>query len=275
MVDKGDYMAKKRADVLLFEKGLVDSREKAKTLIMEGIVFIGDKRVDKAGEKVEVDAPIRIKENPITYVSRGGLKLEKAIKTFNIKLQDKTCMDIGASTGGFTDCMLKEGANKVYAIDVGYGQLDWKIRNDSRVVVMERTNIRYITKKDISDIVDFISIDVSFISLNLVLPVAKTLLSEEGSIVTLVKPQFEAGREKVGKKGIVRDKNTHIEVLKSIINICNREGLKVIDLDFSPITGGTGNIEFLAYILKSNDIMGISEKKIHEVVNLAHESLGD
>ncbi|NMA86197.1 MAG: TlyA family RNA methyltransferase [Tissierellia bacterium] len=268
-------MSKKRADVLLFEKGLVDSREKAKTLIMEGIVFIGDRRIDKAGEKVEIDASIRIKENPITYVSRGGLKLEKAIEVFNIKLQNKICMDIGASTGGFTDCMLKEGAIKIFAIDVGYGQLDWKLRNDPRVVVMERTNIRYITGEDIEDIVDFISIDVSFISLNLVLPVAKTLLSEAGSMVALVKPQFEAGREKVGKKGIVRDKNTHIEVLNTIVNICNREGLTIADLDFSPVTGGTGNIEFLAHIVKSNEILGIDNKKIIETVENAHEKLKD
>lgn len=268
-------MTKKRADILLFEKGLVDSREKAKTLIMEGIVFIGDRRIDKAGEKVEIDAPIEIKKNPITYVSRGGLKLEKAIKNFNINLENKICMDIGASTGGFTDCMLKEGANKVYAVDVGYGQLDWKLRNDPRVIVMERTNIRYVTEKDIKDVIDFISIDVSFISLRLVLPVAKKLLSKEGRIVALIKPQFEAGREKVGKKGIVRDKNVHIEVLKSIVEFCNVEGLTIIDLDFSPVTGSTGNIEFLAHILKSNNSIGINNTKIEEIVNNAHSILKD
>ena len=182
-------------------------------------------------------------------------------------------MDIGASTGGFTDCMLRGGASKIYAVDVGYGQLDWKLRKDPRVVVMERTNIRYITKEDIEDIIDFISIDVSFISLNLVLPVAKSLLSERGTIVALIKPQFEAGREKVGKKGIVRDKNTHIEVLKTIINICNREGLTILDLDFSPVRGGTGNIEFLGYIVKSQDILGVDNNKIIETVEKAHEKL--
>lgn len=266
-------MKKKRADVLLYEKGLVESREKAKTLIMEGIVFIGDSRIDKPGEKVEINAPIKIKENPIIYVSRGGLKLKKAIDSFNIEIQDKICTDIGASTGGFTDCMLKEGAKKVYAIDVGYGQLDWGLRNDPRVIVMERTNIRYVTKDDVDDIMDFISIDVSFISLRLVLPVARMLLSQKGSIMALIKPQFEAGKEKVGKKGIVRDKKTHIEVIKSIVKFCNDEGLTIVDLDFSPITGGTGNIEFLAYIMKSNGLVGVDDSTIIEIVNNAHKSL--
>ena len=266
-------MEKKRADVLLFEKGLAESREKAKTLIMEGIVFIGDRRIDKPGEKVEVNVPITVKEDPIIYVSRGGLKLEKAIDSFNIDVKNKICMDIGASTGGFTDCMLREGAKKVYAIDVGYGQLDWKIRNDPRVIVMERTNIRYVSKDDIDDIIDFISIDVSFISLELVLPVAKTFLSQNGKIVALIKPQFEAGRERVGKKGIVRDKNTHIDVIENMLNFCNKEGLTLLDLDFSPITGGTGNIEFLAYISKANAFTGIDSEKIVEIVNDAHKFL--
>ncbi len=268
-------MEKKRADVLLFEKGLAESREKAKTLIMEGIVFTGDRRIDKPGEKVEVNIPIMIKENPIIYVSRGGLKLEKAIDSFNIDIKNKICMDIGASTGGFTDCMLMEGAKKVYAIDVGYGQLDWKIRNDPRVIVMERTNIRYVEKEDIDDIIDFISIDVSFISLELVLPVAKTFLSKDGKIMALIKPQFEAGREKVGKKGIVRDKNTHIEVIEKVAKLCNKEELSLINLDFSPITGGTGNIEFLAYISKSKASTEINHKDIIEIVNNAHKSLKD
>jgi len=266
-------MEKKRADVLLFERGLAESREKAKTLIMEGIVFTGDRRIDKPGEKVEVNIPIIVKKDPIIYVSRGGLKLEKAIDSFNIDVKNKICMDIGASTGGFTDCMLKEGAKKVYAIDVGYGQLDWKIRNDPKVIVMERTNIRYVTKEDIDDIIDFISIDVSFISLELVLPVAKTFLSDNGKIMALIKPQFEAGRERVGKKGIVRDKNTHIDVLKNMLKFCNEEGLALADLDFSPITGGTGNIEFLAYISKANGFTGIDYEKIVETVNDAHKSL--
>ena len=200
-------MEKKRADVLLYEKGLVDSREKAKRIIMEGIVYVGNKRIDKPGEKLDLDSDIYIKDNPIIYVSRGGLKLEKAIKVFDLNLKDKIAIDIGASTGGFTDCMLQNGVKKVYAIDVGYGQLDWKIRQDPRVVVMERTNIRNVTEDHIGEIVDFISIDVSFISLKLVLPVAKKLIDREnGLIMALIKPQFEAGREKVGKKGLVRDK---------------------------------------------------------------------
>lgn len=266
-------MDKKRADLLLFEKGLTESREKAKTLIMEGIVYIGNRRVDKPGERVEVDAAIAIKKDPLKYVSRGGLKLEKAIEVFNINPENKICMDIGASTGGFTDCLLQNGAKKVYAIDVGYGQLDWKLRNDPRVVVMERRNIRYITREDIEDIIDFASIDVSFISLRLVLPVLKTLLSPEGRIAALIKPQFEAGREKVGKKGIVRDKKIHIEVLESIAEFCLDEGLVIEDLDFSPITGTTGNIEFLAYISKETSGKGIDSGKIIEVVNNAHSLL--
>lgn len=273
MVNRRDYMEKKRADVLLFEKGLAESREKAKVLIMEGIVFVGDKRIDKAGEKVDTDSSITVKKDPLIYVSRGGLKLEKAINSFDIDVKDKICMDIGASTGGFTDCMLMNGAKKVYAIDVGYGQLDWKIRNDERVVVMERTNIRYVEKEDIGDIIDFISIDVSFISLELVLSVAKTFLSKDGKIMALIKPQFEAGREKVGKKGIVRDKNTHIEVIEKIVGLCNREELSLINLDFSPITGGTGNIEFLAYISKSKDLAEIHSGDIVKIVDNAHKFL--
>lgn len=266
-------MAKKRADILLFEKGLVDSREKAKTLIMQGIVFVGDKRIDKPGEKVDVDSPIIVKENPIKYVSRGGLKLEKALKRFKITLKDKICMDIGASTGGFTDCILQNGAAKVYAVDVGYGQLDWSLRTHPKVIVMERTNIRYVTEKDIKDKIDFASIDVSFISLRLVLPVIKNLLSAKGEIVALVKPQFEAGKDKVGKKGIVRNKDTHMEVLESINEFCINEGLRIIDIDFSPITGSTGNIEFLAYISKDTSLEGINHNKIVEIVNSAHNIL--
>lgn len=264
---------KKRADVLLFEKGLVESREKAKRIIMEGIVFIGEKRIDKPGEKIKTDSSIRIKKNPIRFVSRGGLKLEKAIKSFDIELKDKIAMDIGASTGGFTDCMLKEGSGKVYAIDVGYGQLDWKLRQDSRVIVKERTNIRYVTKEDIGEVLEFISIDVSFISLTLVLPVAKELLSDTGEIMALIKPQFEAGRNKVGKKGIVKDKAIHIEVIKNIIEFCRGIDLNVIDLDFSPITGTTGNIEFLAYITKNNKDKIVEDKKTSKIVDKAHNTL--
>ncbi|MCF6460102.1 TlyA family RNA methyltransferase [Clostridium sp. Cult3] len=266
-------MEKKRADIILFEKGLVESREKAKRVIMEGTVFIGDMRIDKPGEKVSIDDPIEIKKNPLTYVSRGGLKLEKAIKYFNLNLEDKITMDIGASTGGFTDCMLQYGARKVYAIDVGYGQLDWKLRKDPRVVVKERTNIRHVTKEDIDEIFDLISIDVSFISLRLVLPVAKELLADDGHIVALIKPQFEAGRDKVGKKGIVRDRNIHIEVIKAIADFSNSIQLNIVDLDYSPIAGATGNIEFLAYISKNMDESSIDDEYILKVVSEAHESL--
>ncbi|HHV39023.1 MAG TPA: TlyA family RNA methyltransferase [Tepidimicrobium sp.] len=263
----------RRADVLLFEKGLVDSREKAKRIIMEGVVFVGDKRIDKPGERIDVDSPIRIKKNPITFVSRGGLKLKKAIGVFNIDLKNKVAMDIGASTGGFTDCLLQEGAKKVYAIDVGYGQLDWKLRQDPRVIVMERTNIRYVTRDDIPELLDFIAIDVSFISLTLVLPVAKELLSDGGSIAALVKPQFEAGREKVGKKGVVREKGVHLEVIRSMVEFCNTIDLRVIGLDFSPIVGAAGNIEFLIHIVKDTGEQSVEDKLILKVVDEAHNRL--
>jgi len=263
---------KKRADVILYEKGLVESREKAKRVIMEGSVFVGSQRIDKPGEKLEEDVDITIKENPITYVSRGGLKLEKAIESFNIDLVNKVAMDIGASTGGFTDCMLQNGALKVFAVDVGYGQLDWKLRNDSRVIVMERTNIRNVTLDDIGEKIDFISIDVSFISLRLVLPVAKSLLKDKGEIIALIKPQFEAGREKVGKKGIVRDKNTHIEVIESIVEFSKELGLGINGLSYSPITGATGNIEFLIY-LKNNCDKIIEDVEVLDIVDEAHNSL--
>ncbi|MFA5576042.1 MAG: TlyA family RNA methyltransferase [Tissierellaceae bacterium] len=264
---------KKRADVILFEKGLVESREKAKRLIMEGTVFIGNERVDKAGVKIDEDSEIIIKDNPISYVSRGGLKLEKAIESFGLNLDGKVAMDIGASTGGFTDCMLKKGVSKVYAVDVGYGQLDWGLRNDSRVIVMERTNIRNVTRADIGEEIDFISIDVSFISLRLVLPVAADLLGSDGQIVALVKPQFEAGRERVGKKGIIRDKIVHMEVLKSIVDFSSELGFAIGGMDFSPITGATGNIEFLIY-LKKSATGKLDGKDIERLVESAHKELG-
>ena len=266
-------MERQRADILLFEKGLVASREKAKRTIMEGVVFVGNRRIDKPGEKINVDSEITIRENPIQYVSRGGLKLEKALNIFNIDLVDKIAIDIGASTGGFTDCMLQHGARKVYAIDVGYGQLDWKLRKDPRVVVKERTNIRHVTKEDIDEIFDLISIDVSFISLRLVLPVAKELLADDGHIVALIKPQFEAGRDKVGKKGIVRDKDIHIEVIQSIADFIDSIQLNLVDLDYSPVTGATGNIEFLAYISKNMDESYVDDEYILRIVDEAHESL--
>lgn len=263
---------KKRADIILFEKGLVDSREKAKRIIMEGSVFIGTQRIDKPGEKLDENVEIYIKDNPIKYVSRGGLKLEKAIELFNLDLNNKVSMDIGASTGGFTHCMLMNGANKVFAIDVGYGQLDWNLRNDPRVIVMERTNIRNVTLEDIGEIIDFISIDVSFISLKLVLPVVKSLLRDKGEVIALVKPQFEAGREKVGKKGIVRDENTHIQVLEDIINFSKELGFGIKGLTYSPITGATGNIEFLMYLI-NNGNEKLVDNFIFEKVREAHFNL--
>lgn len=244
-------MTKKRADVLLYEKGLVPSREKGKSLIMSGSVYIGSRRIDKAGQAIDEKEDIYIKGQPLKYVSRGGLKLEKAIEEFELNLSKAVCMDIGASTGGFTDCMLQNGASKVYAVDVGYGQLDWELRNNDKVIVMDRTNIRNIRPDDIGEPVDFISIDVSFISLSLVLPVAKSILKSEGSIVALIKPQFEAGRGKVGKKGIVKDRSIHNEVIEKIIKISEELNLSVTNLTFSPITGAKGNIEYL--ILLNND----------------------
>lgn len=263
---------KKRADVVLFEKGLVDSREKGKRVIMEGVVYLGTERVDKPGQKIDEEADIIVKKNPIKYVSRGGLKLEKSIEEFNLYLENKTCMDIGSSTGGFTDCMLRNGAKKVFAVDVGYGQLDWKLRNDDRVIVMERTNIRNVSMEDIGEEIDFISIDVSFISLELVLPVAKKLLNENGEISALIKPQFEAGREKVGKKGIVRDKSVHSEVVEKIVELSKELSLGVDGLSFSPITGATGNIEFLIY-LKNNSKNTMTQSEIEDMVDKAHKSL--
>lgn len=263
---------KKRADVILFEKGLVDSREKGKRVIMEGSVFVGTERIHKPGQRLDENIDIIIKKDPNIYVSRGGLKLEKSIDYFNLDLKGKVTMDIGASTGGFTDCMLKNGAKKVFAVDVGYGQLDWKLRNDDRVVVMERTNIRYVEEEDIGEKIDFISIDVSFISLRLVLPVAKKLLKEDGEIIALIKPQFEAGRDNVGKKGIVRDKNIHFQVIKDIIELCKENSLAAYGLTYSPITGATGNIEFLIYLKNNKDIF-INEENIKSVIEKAHKNL--
>ncbi len=263
---------KKRADVVLFEKGLVDSREKAKRVIMEGVVYIGTERIDKPGQKIDEDAEILVKKDPIKYVSRGGLKLEKAIGLYGIELQDKTCMDIGSSTGGFTDCMLQNGAKKVYAVDVGYNQLDYRLRMDDRVVVMERTNIRNVVPEDIGETIHFISIDVSFISLELVLPVAKTLLKEEGELVALIKPQFEAGRDKVGKKGIVRDRKVHREVVEKVVELARGLEMGVRGLSFSPITGATGNIEYLIY-LKNNGEDRIEEEDIKAMIDDSHLSL--
>jgi 23S rRNA (cytidine1920-2'-O)/16S rRNA (cytidine1409-2'-O)-methyltransferase len=240
---------KERLDVLLVERGLAETREKAKRTIMAGLVYSNENRLDKPGEKVSSDIPLTVKGNVLPYVSRGGLKLEKALKVFDLDVQGKTLLDIGASTGGFTDCALQNGAEMSYALDVGYNQLAWKLRQDERVVVMERTNFRYVKPEDlIKGMPNFASIDVSFISLRLILPVLKTLLVPGSDIVALVKPQFEAGREQVGKKGIVRDRKVHEQVLDRIITFSIDEGYDVMDLSFSPITGGDGNIEFLLHL---------------------------
>lgn len=238
---------KRRIDVLLVEKGFETSRERAKALIMAGEVFANGQRIDKAGEEIDIYSQIDV-HGGLKYVSRGGLKLEKAINAFNLDLSGKICMDIGASTGGFTDCMLQNGAAKVYSVDVGYGQLAWKLRTDSRVVNLERTNIRYLTADKINDTIDFFSIDVSFISLTLVLPIVKTFLSENASGVCLIKPQFEAGKEKVGKKGVVRDPAVHKEVVKKICDFSSDIDFAISGLDFSPIKGPEGNIEYLIYL---------------------------
>lgn len=240
---------KERIDVLLVERGLAETREKAKRAVMAGLVYCNEERVDKPGEKISVDSPLVIKGNVLPYVSRGGLKLEKALKVFDVEVKDKVLIDIGASTGGFTDCALQNGAKMSYALDVGYNQLAWKLRQDERVVVMERTNFRYVTPADlVGEMPNFASIDVSFISLKLILPVLKTLLVTGSDIVALVKPQFEAGREQVGKKGIVRDPKVHEAVVDKMIDFALNEGYDVKNLSFSPITGGDGNIEFLLHL---------------------------
>ncbi|GIN73523.1 TlyA family rRNA (cytidine-2'-O)-methyltransferase [Bacillus sp. J14TS2] len=240
---------KQRLDILLVERGLVETREKAKRAIMAGIVFSNETRLDKPGERIAIDIPIQVKGNPLPYVSRGGLKLEKALTEFQLTVQDKVMLDIGASTGGFTDCALQNGAKMVYALDVGYNQLAWKLRNDPRVVVMERTNFRYVKPEDLDEgMPGFATIDVSFISLTLILPVLKGLLSPESNVVALIKPQFEAGREDVGKKGIVREKGTHVKVVDKIKQFSLQQGYDIQNVSFSPITGGEGNIEFLIHL---------------------------
>lgn len=256
---------KKRLDVLLVEKGFFESREKAKASIMAGVVYVDEQKSDKAGEMVSNEAKIEVRGNVCPYVSRGGLKLEKAINEFSIDLENKVCMDIGASTGGFTDCMLQNGAKKVFSVDVGYGQFAWKLRQDKRVTCMERTNIRYVTKEDIGEELDFASIDVSFISLTKVLPVAFSLTKDSGEVVALIKPQFEAGREQVGKKGVVRDSNVHAEVIEKVINFSNSIGFGVKALSFSPIKGPEGNIEFLVYLYKG-------ENKIYDIADVVMQA---
>lgn len=270
--EKG-YNMKERLDVLLVQRGLAPSREKAKIMIMEGNVFVEEQREDKAGTFFNDSVIIQVRGNTLKYVSRGGLKLEKAMANFDISLQDKICMDIGASTGGFTDCMLQNGAKKVYAVDVGYGQFAWKLRQDPRVVCMEKTNIRYVTPKDVEDVLDFASVDVSFISLTKVLLAAKELLKDQGEMICLIKPQFEAGREKVGKKGVVRDASVHEEVIHKIISFAQEIGFQVKNLEFSPIKGPEGNIEYLIDIQKG--ISDSQEEPVHveTVVAQAHQIL--
>jgi len=265
----GNNLQKERLDVILVNRGYFESREKARRTIMAGVVFVNNERVDKPGSKFSDDVDIEIKASVNPYVSRGGLKLEKAIREFDIKLEGKTAIDIGASTGGFTDCMLKNGAAKVFAIDVGYGQLAWKLRNDNRVVCMERTNIRYVKPEDIGTLADFASIDVSFISLKKVLPVAKELTKEDSEILCLVKPQFEAGREKVGKHGVVREPEIHREVLQSIVSFAIETGFKVKGLSYSPIKGPEGNIEYLLYLSKQAGIE--DESKIEDIIPVVVE----
>ncbi|MBE6787904.1 MAG: TlyA family RNA methyltransferase [Ruminococcaceae bacterium] len=266
-------MPKLRLDVALVEQGFAESREKAKALIMSGIVYVNNQKSDKAGNTVKDDDVIEVRGETLKYVSRGGLKLEKAVSVFDFSLKDAVCADIGASTGGFTDCMLQNGAKKVYAIDVGYGQLAWKLRTDERVINLERTNFRYVTSNEVPDLLDFASVDVSFISLSLILPVMRTLLKDGGQAVCLIKPQFEAGKENVGKKGVVRDKNVHIAVIEKIINIVKENNFSLLGLDFSPIKGPEGNIEYLCHIQKTANSQNLCEITPCEVVEKSYESL--
>lgn len=268
---------KERIDVLLVQRGLAPSRQRAQALLMEGLVFVDGQREDKAGTKFREDVSITLKDKGNPFVSRGGLKLNKAMQVFDIDINDKVCIDIGASTGGFTDCMLQNGAKRVYSVDVGYGQLDYKLRNDKRVVCMEKTNIRYIDKELLDMTPEFGSVDVSFISLKLVLPVAKDIMTEDSSLVCLIKPQFEAGKDKVGKNGVVRDIETHREVIKEINQFVIDIGYSIRGLDFSPIKGPKGNIEYLIYISAKEGAESLSETEVFdlvtEVTKKAHEDM--
>ena len=270
-----EKVEKERLDVLLVQQGLANSRELAKAYIMAGNVYVDGQKEDKAGTKVAVTAKLEVKGNQMKYVSRGGYKLEKAMDVFGIRLDGKICLDIGASTGGFTDCMLQNGASKVYGIDVGYGQFAWKLRNDERVVCLEKTNVRYVTHEQVPDEGDFASIDVSFISLTKVLPAVLGVLGEKGQLVCLIKPQFEAGREKVGKKGVVRDSSVHREVIEMIVEYVRTQSLGILGLDFSPIKGPEGNIEYLIYLDKSRSGMHEDEvqARVDTVVAQSHKIL--
>ncbi len=262
---------KKRLDVALYEAGLSESREKAHALIMAGQVYVNSQKALKAGMPVKAEDRLEVRGEKMPYVSRGGYKLQKALDTFPITLAHKICMDVGASTGGFTDCMLMSGADKVYAIDVGYGQLAWKLRSDERVVNLERTNFRYVTEEQVPDRIDFASVDVSFISLKLILPVLHTLLTEGGEAVCLIKPQFEAGREKIGKKGVVRDQAVHLEVIKACVGYAMEAAFSVQGLTFSPVKGPEGNIEYLLYLQKSD--LPHAELNAEQTVKESHQTL--
>ena len=264
---------KERLDVLLVQRGLAPSREKAKVMIMEGNVYVNGQKEDKAGAGFDTEVPIEVRGNTLAYVSRGGLKLEKAMKELALSLDGMVCMDIGASTGGFTDCMLQNGAAKVYAVDVGYGQFAWKLRQDARVVCMEKTNIRYVTPEDIGEPLDFASVDVSFISLTKVLGPAKALLKENAEMVCLIKPQFEAGREKVGKKGVVRDRSVHLEVIEKVLAFARELGFSVLHLSFSPIKGPEGNIEYLVHLKNDQQAACGEQVAPEQVVAAAHGTL--
>ncbi len=270
-----EHKKKERLDVLLVKRGLAESREKAKAIIMTGNVFVKEQREDKAGSTFDEDVVIEVKGTPMKYVSRGGYKLEKAMELWQVPLEDKVCMDVGSSTGGFTDCMLQNGAHKVYAIDVGTNQLAWKLRQDERVVSMEKTNIRYVTHENVPDEIGFSSIDVAFISLTKVLVPVRNLLESHGQVVCLIKPQFEAGKDKVGKKGVVRDKKVHLEVVRNIITYAVAIGFEVIGLSFSPIKGPEGNIEYLLYIEKNTEMTDteceVSEEKTAEAADIYEE----
>lgn len=262
-----------RLDVAVYEAGYAPSREKAKAIIMAGQVYVNNQKVDKAGAEIKSDDTLEVRGAALKYVSRGGLKLEKAMEEFPITLSNKICMDVGASTGGFTDCMLQNGAIRVYSIDVGYGQLAWKLRTDERVINLERTNFRYVTNEQVPEKIDFASVDVSFISLYHILPVLNTLLADNGEAVCLIKPQFEAGKDKVGKKGVVRDLAVHLEVVEKIINLAIDNGFNVMGLQFSPIKGPEGNIEYLIYLKKSTEPFVSNNVDAKALVNQSHTEL--
>lgn len=266
-------MAATRLDVYLTEHGYAESRQKAQALIMSGIVYVDNQKADKAGTPVKEGQSVEVRGDTLKYVSRGGLKLEKAMSSFSLSLDNMVCADIGASTGGFTDCMLQNGARLVYAIDVGYGQLSWKLRTDERVINLERTNFRYVTHEQIPDELDFASVDVSFISLKKILPVMRELMKAEARAVCLIKPQFEAGKENVGKKGVVRDKSVHESVVNDIVGFALNNGFSVHGLDFSPVKGPQGNIEYLVLLQKADETVNDSDVDIADLVNRSHETL--